>query len=235
MTSGEDPIRLPQPPDGGGYGRFERAAPAPFVRQPDQTLAKVALWLSFVPLGATFLAGLGLGIAVLVRSRKDGLDHGRRKAIGAIVVASTYVVLIVVIAVLASRYDVDRDDDGEVVDTGEVAVTDLRTGDCIEEPIAGGEQVTLTVTPCDDPHRAEIFFEFDLEGGSYPGRRATARLARGGCLAQLPAAVRDGPPGQDLELYYLYPNNERNFRGDRTVSCLVVSEGLRTGSVTELA
>ena len=203
---------------------------------PSKKMAGWALGLAIVPCcgGVTTLVGLGLGITVLVKSR-DGRDHGKGRAIAAIVIAALWIVVGIVAGVAGAfsqlTADADRDESGRVTSRDEISVSKVRTGDCLDYPeLASGEEpveaVTVTAVPCGEPHQFEAYHAVRLEDGGYPGEEEVRRRADVGCLDAFRDFVGTTYRRSQLETFFLYPT-ERSWRllDDRTIVCLLGAPG----------
>jgi hypothetical protein len=151
----------PAPPPYGQpqYGQPAMAAGgypgAPVEAEPSKAMAIAALVLSLL---CCFPIGLILAIVVLVRSR-DGRNHGRGLAIGAIVAS-----IVSVMALSAAVYGLTQVDWDDLL-----PVEQLETGECLnasnltddsEDFVEDIEEVS-----CDDPHDAEVLVTKELTQG----------------------------------------------------------------------
>jgi hypothetical protein len=189
----------------------------PPIDQGVDGFAIAALVLGIVPACGGIL-GIIFGILSLNRIAGTA-KRGRKMAIAGIVCGSLWLVLIVVGIVASLALGPDRDHTGAVTSSGDVDATDLQIGDCAQNAPAG-ETTTVHVVPCSQPHGAEVYAEFTLEGDGYPGSDQVDRFALGGCRSRVAAYV--GPaPAQDYDLYYLVPTTDTWAQGDRSVTCLL--------------
>lgn len=228
-----DPWRGGAPPLGGPSPYHNRAEE--FSRA--QTSRKMAGWglgLSFVwclhPL--TLLVSAGLAIAALARSG-DGQDHGRRMAVGALIINALWVLVVVVLVVtgVVNEFteDADRDDEGRVTERSGISAFKLRVGDCLNDPTLTelefdetSEVVGLEAVPCSEPHDLEVYHRFELPNGDYPGEERVVEEADRACSRELePFTGRIGRRS-DLTSAYYYPQ-EATWRllDDREVVCVV--------------
>jgi hypothetical protein len=152
----------PQPP---AYGQPQYGAPqygstqynqpamaagaypgAPVDTEPGKGMAITALVLSLL---CCFPIGLILAIVVLVRS-KDGRNHGKGLAIGAVVVS-----IVSVIALAAGAYGLTQVDWDELL-----PVEQLATGDCLNASNLADDEADfvedIKEVSCDKPHDAEV-------------------------------------------------------------------------------
>ena len=143
---------------------------------PSKTKAAWALALACLPVPITWLLSLILAIQVLGDS-KHGRDHGRHMAISALFIIPAWIVVGILTYALQSANDADRDASGAVTRSGEVLVTDVRAGDCLDEDFTDEAMYTVDVVPCTEPHAIEAYAGFDLEAGDFPGDEEVERLA----------------------------------------------------------
>lgn len=96
---------------------------------------------------------------------------GGGKALAALVFAGISV-LVAMVAVAILGTDGGDEDDADRIDAhGDLAVTELRAGDCFLDP--RGDAYSVTAVPCPEPHDLETFAVFDIGGGRIT--RATTR------------------------------------------------------------
>jgi hypothetical protein len=120
--------------------------------------------------------------------------------------------------------DTVRGRSGEIVEAGDLGVMSIRTGDCVDLPDqTPGWISSVDGVPCEKPHDGQVFAEFDVEGGSYPGEDEMIRQAVAGCDDRWPAMI-DGEWGFDgvFDLAIIYPRWSSWQLGDREVSCIVI-------------
>ncbi|BCJ46145.1 hypothetical protein GCM10010168_50940 [Actinoplanes ianthinogenes] len=188
--------------------------------------------LFFAAIGALPL-GVILGFVALSQIAKRG-ERGRGLAIGALSVASLYL-LIGVTAIL-----VDDDDDGDEppaagrppaatatapVRTGSTSgpgrrdVEDLQLGDCLSYVDPDGSAESFTVELCSQSHGGEVYDIWTFPAGAYPGDTEADETAGDRC-------------GKDLKRYavgkfanarvlYVYPTRA-SWDFDRRVVCIAV-------------
>lgn len=215
---GAPPAAGPPPP----YGQ----APAPST----DGFAVTSLVLSL--LGGGLIAVL-FGVLALRRVRRSGRP-GRGLAIAGIVVGAITALLVAGLVVAAVVGDAERDDGGAVTAAGDVSLDDLRVRDCTGA-LPEQEVLTLRVVPCSEPHTAEVFAVFALEGENFPGEDQARRFSEGGCDRELGILLGAQVETAPYELFYFSPTEESWSLGDRTVICLLTapSGGSLTGSVID--
>jgi hypothetical protein len=130
----------------------------------------------------------------------------------------------------------ERDDTTqEIVEEGQADVFALRVGDCmntVDEELVS----EVPVVPCAEPHDDEVYFDFVLDDGEYPGDDAVLEASDAGCLAQFDAFVGLAYDSSTLDFYAYRPSEESWAGGDRTVSCVIWDPaGQVTGSLAGAA
>jgi hypothetical protein len=125
-----------------------------------------------------------------------------------------------------------RDETGEVLEGGEESAFTVSVGDCLGEA-ASGQVSTVPIVPCGEPHDAEVYHDFQLEGFEYPGGEEVTRLATEGCSAAFEDFAGVPYDASTLRVsFYLPTATSWKQRVDRLVSCLILDpEGQTTGSL----
>lgn len=107
------------------------------------------------------------------------------------------------------------------------SVFSLDVGDCYNPntaPAAAGEEATeelaIEVVPCAEPHQAQIYGEFDLDDGAYPGDDALTEASDTRCAVEEKKFAPDTwAIPTDVGGSYYQPTKETWATGDRKVSC----------------
>lgn len=210
-----------------------------------RTMASWALGLSLaccVPFA--FLIAIGLAIAVLVRGAGSEDDHGKGRAIAALVISGLIVVVNVVYVVnivLNGFDDTERDSQGQVVEGGTVTLDRLRVGDCFEDPnfdelptdgSMGEGSASVEVVPCAEPHQAEVFHSIEMGGDDFPGETAVNRRSAD-CIPAFKEYVGKAFGRSRLEVALYFPTSMSWRLGDRTILCSLTERDLSdmTGSM----
>ena len=131
------------------------------------------------------------------------------------------VAAVAALALFGCSSDPERDEEtGELAESGDVDVFDLKVGDCLGEETGEGEIESLEAGPCSGPHAREIFAALTVPDGDYPGQEALDAEAEG-CLEEFAEFV--GMPYQEsvLEINYMTPTEESWSMGDRELLCTV--------------
>ncbi|GAA1731495.1 septum formation family protein [Aeromicrobium alkaliterrae] len=222
-------MQLPKYPDRPeGWDR----APGGPVRPPNdrsEGTATTALVLALIPTILSNVVGFFLAISVLNKPY-GGRFNGRGKAIAALVIAPIWLTVTVFLFLLPSIVEPDRDDRGEVIESGTVGPDGLRLGDCLESIELDTVQTTHDVVPCDSAHRAEVFHTFDLPDGPWPGEEEVARFADGGCLDTFSTWAGQPYAESTLDIAILQPVRS-SWRDHRGVVCMVYTAEPTTGTL----
>jgi len=84
---------------------------------------------------------------------------------------------------------------------------DLRIGDCFEGPGGPGEPGEVPRLPCTEWHNGEVFADYTVPDGAYPGALALFEDARASC-AELAVANTKVPGPNFGEVLYMAPRAE---------------------------
>lgn len=187
--------------------------------------------LVFCIIPVTILA-VPFAIIALVRTRKSG-QKGRGMAITALVLSVIWMILGGLIAAFLlsiATGEVTRDAGGRVTERTTTLLTNVQDGDCMTDSPGTGLQHDVELIPCDQPHRAQVFAAFAVEGSTFPGVDAVATIANDGCSERLPQDI-DPALADTLETLYYAPTQKSWDEGDRNVLCVFVSESDLTKSI----
>ncbi|WP_283134863.1 DUF4190 domain-containing protein [Rhizohabitans arisaemae] len=210
-----DPPVTPPPQSGEYEESFEPLINYRHEAPPKRTNPLAVATLASGIVGLVPVA-LILGVLALRQVRRLG-DRGRGVAIAGLAVSGlwvlVYLLVFAVINLLGSGTDNGRPTAARDV------VTVPQVGQCING-IHGG-QAPLAQVPCDKPHDAEVFAEYDLPPGDYPGIDQAIELGQAGCRERLTPALRDNKELQAMPI----PPTEDTWNSTRSVACLIVSAG----------
>ncbi len=125
-----------------------------------------------------------------------------------------------------------RDDTGTIVEGGTTDVFALAVGDCIGASTGTGEVSDVPTVPCAEPHDDEVYADFPLADGDYPGEDAIFEQADQGCYDAFAPFVGIAYEDSTLDFSYYYPTSGSWAQGDRLISCLIFDPaGQTTGSL----
>lgn len=114
------------------------------------------------------------------------------------------------------------------------AATELRVGDCFDQPADMEEVTDVQHRPCTEPHDAEVFVVRDYEGASdYPTMVAFENWVDDQCtgdaFAEYVGAAYDSR--EDVGAGYFYPLEDGWRQGDHEMVCyLVPTDGGRVST-----
>ena len=113
-----------------------------------------------------------------------------------------------------------RDSGGTIQIAGHISVEELEVGDCfnyLDEGKAGRNRMGV---PCAEPHRFELYYQFNLDGDEFSNETITNRSHQG-CLAEFEDFVGVSFEQSSLDISALFPSEDTWDKGDREVLCSV--------------
>ncbi|MFM9372019.1 DUF4190 domain-containing protein [Streptomyces sp. Da 82-17] len=185
--------------------------------------------------------GLVLGLVALSQIKRTG-QRGKGMAVAGVTLSSigtAFIVLALSLGWAASFWGgfTGAADDGRE----RRSAFSLAEGDCFDS-VSGslddldGVTTRVDIVDCAGPHDAEVYGNFQLEGGSYPGDTGIAQRADERC-GDLGAAYFGDASAlpADAEESYFYPDSRAWAQGERGVTCMVGARGAGklTGSVRD--
>lgn len=114
-----------------------------------------------------------------------------------------------------------RDDNGSIVEAGELGVFNFKVGDCITDLPDSGEIYKATGVPCGDPHEYEVYAETFLESEDEEVPSNMSDQAQRFCYGEFTTFVGLTYEESTLELMSLYPSSDSWKGGDKEISCLI--------------
>jgi hypothetical protein len=144
--------------------------------------------------------------------------------------------LLALAAACSDDGEVERGEDGRVLEASDVSVYDLAAGDCLQPPERVDDEVgTVRVVPCEEPHTQEVFALLEYEGedgeeagerASFPGDEAVAAFAEARCLTPFRDYFGVDYLDSSLFLTYLVPTvRSWDEERDREVVCVAQTTG----------
>jgi len=135
---------------------------------------------------------------------------------------------------LAGQDATTRDDNGAIVESGEVGAFRIQLGDCLNGTTTGLIE-SMEGVPCSSPHDVEVYHAFNMAEGSgvYPGDEATGEAAADGCYDAFAGFVGRDYETSKFGFTTLSPSAESwDQIDDREVLCLVANydETKKTGT-----
>ncbi|MER5384386.1 DUF4190 domain-containing protein [Streptomyces sp. NPDC002688] len=186
--------------------------------------------LCFVP-----AVGLVLGIVALVQIKKRG-ERGKGMAVGGMVMSSIGIGLLALVVATGGARDFWDGFRDAANDSGGAAFS-LEVGECFDtlSGSLGGLAFDVDKVPCAGGHDAEVFADFTMGDGDYPGDATVADAADRRCHQLRSTYAMDSwAIPDDVAVYYFTPTSQSWRRGDREISCLFGNtdeKGSLTGSL----
>lgn len=126
-----------------------------------------------------------------------------------------------------------RDDDTqEITEAGTADVFDITVGDCFDD-VSDGVVYEVPAVPCGEEHDNEVYYEFEVEEGPFPGEEFIDQLAGETCKREFEAFVGLDWDNSELQVYPFTPT-EGGWKdlGDRVIQCVIYDpSGPVTGSL----
>lgn len=178
--------------------------------------------IGWVLLGAGFVLSI---VSLFLRARKWAGIAGLAVAVlGALIAAVLAFVLGTSPAGSSSAEDVPG---SEII-----YASDLEVGDCLPEGMGGDEVFEVTIVPCEGPHVDEVYFEFNLPDGEFPGEDGLTEAAIRECEPEFEDFADIAYEESELDYWWLTPTETSWAGGDRTMQCLIYSyDGTVTGTL----
>ncbi|MEU9186458.1 DUF4190 domain-containing protein [Streptomyces sp. NPDC048484] len=232
--AGQYPPQGPGPygyqPWGHGYSPYNSPAPVNGLA----ISALVLGLLCFLP-----LVGLVLGSFALAQIKRKG-ERGKGMAIAGMILSGIGSATLVLALVAGAASEFWKGFEGGARDTSEGgAAFSVNTGECFDTQGGSLEGMAYDVdtVPCEDEHDGEVFANFEMEEGGYPGDDAVIEAADDKCYTlQYSYAMDSWAVPDDVDIYYFTPTRDSWSLGDREISCLfgnVDEKGSLTGSLRQ--
>ena len=225
-----------QTPGPYGYHPWGQAhppytAPFPPPQPPVNGFAIAALVLGilcFLP-----LIGLILGLIALAQIKKKG-ERGKGMAIAGMILSGIGTAFLVFAFASGGAAEFWE---GFKEGAREGATFSVDKGECFDAPGGSLEGMAYDVdkVPCAGKHDGEVFANFRMDNGGYPGDAAINQAADDKCYTlQHTYAMDSWAVPDNVDIYYFTPTRQSWGLGDREISCLFgntdASAGL-TGSL----
>lgn len=158
-----------------------------------------------------------------------GSPRKRRRGVPPRVISLAVAVVVIGGGALVTQLtSAKRGANGQINHAGTLQVTDLKAGDCFNNPSdANGQSKTsvdsVKAIPCTSPHDSQIFAKFNLTEGSsasFPGDSAVNQQATKGCNSRI-GSLDKNQLTNSMELRVLVPEQDSWSNGDRAVSCMI--------------
>ncbi len=127
----------------------------------------------------------------------------------------------------ASDFSGTRDDEGNIVEASQLAVSLVRVGDCFDGDAdnrtteQAPEVSLLQAVPCAQPHDNEVYHVADLTEATFPGTDEITRAVFEACLDRFEPFVGITYERSVFDIAYMYPSEMTWAAGDRGFACAV--------------
>lgn len=143
---------------------------------------------------------------------------GNRRFIGLGILLVVVIVGIVVQQVTSAS----RSSSGQVTKQGNLGVDSLRVGDCFDSPSGSTDIESVTAIPCTQAHDSQIYAEFSLADGDYPGSSALQSEGDKGCNSRQ-GSVNEAAVTNSVSANFFVPEEDNWDQGNRTVICIITN------------
>lgn len=118
----------------------------------------------------------------------------------------------------------------EIVESSDADVFTLKVGDCFNDEATTSTEVSSVPTvPCSEAHDNELYFEFELPAGDYPGQTEVDAEADQRCLNEFASFIGTAYEASALDFWYLTPTQAGWEQiDDRVVQCAVWDPSAQT-------
>lgn len=169
---------------------------------------------------------LGLIFSIIgLKQTKSRPQDGRGLAIAGLILSILWMLAAAAIIAAAIASNADRGEDGAINEKGSISSSDIRVGDCINEPKMETGETTevqrVEAVPCDQPHDAEAYARFTIEGATFPGQDAVISKTEQGCATRAKEFIGRDPADSELSVLYFFPTSSSWRLGDRAAVCMV--------------
>ncbi|MEN9710038.1 MAG: hypothetical protein RL441_30 [Actinomycetota bacterium] len=129
-----------------------------------------------------------------------------------------------VAAGLGGYDDTTRDDTGQIVNSGDISVFNVKVGDCLAgTPVGEGDVSDLVGVPCSEDHVNEVYAEELVTDLKDYDATALDDEANRFCEAAFESYVGISYNDSSLEFVYLAPSEESWAGGDNEITCMLTA------------
>ncbi|GIH04519.1 hypothetical protein Rhe02_25860 [Rhizocola hellebori] len=185
--------------------------------------------LSFC-VGGLLLLSIIFGLVGLRQIERNG-QSGRGYAIAGLLISVLWILAIAGAVFYTEYQEAKRDLTGNVTAEGNVAITDLKAGDCIKSLQLPDVLFTVTAVPCNQAHEGEVAGEFIIGGTIYPGEEGVTAQAAEKCEPIVREYTSPATLAKVSDIYFLGPRETDWNKGRKTVTCVAMTAATQIGSV----
>jgi hypothetical protein len=135
-----------------------------------------------------------------------------------------WVILLVAVPVAGLVFNAQRGGDGAISRSGDLAVADLRVGDCFDLKEEDEDEDTVddvTARPCSEPHEFEMMHTGTVPSDGYPSDAVFGAWLEANCLPAFERYVGLEYPASTLDVTWFQPTPDGWADGDHTVQCAI--------------
>lgn len=145
-----------------------------------------------------------------------------RSGWGSIVRRFGWLAVVGVLAAGGAIFAAQRNDAGEITKGGNLAIEDVRIGDCFNlKDVHAEETSEVDAKRCGEAHQFEMVFAGEMRSGEYPTEAEISDFVASACGPAFDDYVGMAYADSHLEVFYWFPVTEGWNRGDRGVQCAV--------------
>jgi len=131
-----------------------------------------------------------------------------------------WVILLVAVPVVGFFVNAQRGAEGEITRSGELAIRELRVGDCFDlQDATADEAEKVTARPCTEAHEFELIHIGTMPDGAYPIDTVLAGWLTENCLPAFDAYVGIAYEQSKYDVAWFQPTTDGWSQGDRSVQC----------------
>jgi hypothetical protein len=137
-----------------------------------------------------------------------------------------WVGLIVVVAAAGWYFSARRDETGQISNTGDLQVNELRVGDCFDLKDPEAEEIDdVEGKRCTNPHQYELYYVAEMPDGEYPSEDAITAWIIENCVPEFAAYVGKDYQDSALDFLPVTPTEGAWDDGDHAVQCVAFDPG----------
>lgn len=130
-----------------------------------------------------------------------------------------WVLAIVAVGIGGLIFNAQRDEGGQITQSGSMSVYDLRVGDCFD--IDREEELTddVTARPCSESHQFELFFVGDMRDGAFPTDDEFLAFLQDACVPAFGQYIGAPYETSRYDIFSFEPTADGWDSGDHAIMC----------------
>jgi len=169
----------------------------------------------------------GTGYPAPAKAKRAGGAAGwfLRTAIGRVVIGLVIVGGVAAYHIATAHPAQRNGNTGSVSQAGSMQASDLKVGDCFDNPTADSNISSLTAIPCTQAHDSQVYAEPPVTESTYPGDSTLSSEASSVCGSDSEQASITSDAPESLKISALYAQDAQSFNsGNDYITCFVVSD-----------